>query len=201
MPCTSRISTRRHFAALAPVLAALVLVAGACGSDSGSGEASGGGEGPIRVTDVWARTSPMEATNGAVYARIRNTSDRPDALVGASVPSSVSARVELHETVMTDAGDGDTTDEGMGGDTHGSGGTDDTMGDGMGGDTHGSGGMRMRPVDRIPVPAGGVRLLKPGDYHIMLIDLAGELKVGDTFPVTLRFERAGTLKVTAEVRR
>lgn len=185
---TSRIPTLRHPAALVPALVALILGVAACGSDSDSGDASGEGRNPITVTDVWARTSPMEATNGAVYARIRNTSERPDALVGASVPSSVSATVELHETVMAGGDDGTAEDDGMGGDGHGSGGMD-------------GGGMKMQRVDRIPVPADGVRILKPGDYHIMLMDLAGELKVGNTFPVTLRFERAGTVKVTAEVRR
>jgi copper(I)-binding protein len=163
----------------AALVGVAVLAATGCGSgsDDGGGAGSGGETGAIRVTDVWARTSPMEARNGAVYARIRNTSDRADALVGASVPSSVAATVELHETVM-----------GPGGEDHGG---------GMGGD----GGMKMQPVDRIGVPPDGTRVLKPGGYHIMLLDLAGALKVGESFPVTLRFERAGTIKVTAEVRR
>ena len=64
-----------------------------------------------------------------------------------------------------------------------------------------SGGMMgMQKVDRVEVPAGGKLELKPGSYHIMLIGLNQELKVGDKIDITLKFEKAGDVKVTAEVR-
>ena len=60
--------------------------------------------------------------------------------------------------------------------------------------------MKMRPVKSIPVPAGGTVELKPGGYHIMLLDLKKDLKPGDTVPVTLSFEHGGELRIEAAVR-
>jgi copper(I)-binding protein len=60
--------------------------------------------------------------------------------------------------------------------------------------------MKMRPVKSIPVPAGGKVELKPGGYHIMLLDLKRDLKPGETVPVTLRLERGGELRIEAAVR-
>lgn len=59
--------------------------------------------------------------------------------------------------------------------------------------------MRMRPVDSIAVPAGQAVALKPGGLHIMLIDLNHGLQEGDQVPITLSFEHAGSLDVTATV--
>ncbi len=64
----------------------------------------------------------------------------------------------------------------------------------------GSGMLGMHPVDRIAIPAGQTVRLEPGGYHIMLIGLTGELKAGATIELTLTFEKAGEVKVTAEVR-
>ena len=41
--------------------------------------------------------------------------------------------------------------------------------------------------------------LVPGGYHIMLIDLAKPLVVGETFDLTLDFDQAPDLTVTIEV--
>lgn len=55
-----------------------------------------------------------------------------------------------------------------------------------------NGVMQMRQLaDGLPVPAGGSVVLKPGGYHIMLIGLKKPLKAGETFPLTLTFERPG----------
>lgn len=59
---------------------------------------------------------------------------------------------------------------------------------------------QMRPVAALDVPANGQVDFKPGGYHIMLINVKRTLKVGDTVPLTLTFQRAGTVQVTAEVR-
>lgn len=64
----------------------------------------------------------------------------------------------------------------------------------------GSGMMAMHPVERIEIAAGQTVKLEPGGYHVMLINLTGELKVGSTIDLTLKFEKAGEMKVTAEVR-
>ena len=60
--------------------------------------------------------------------------------------------------------------------------------------------MMMRPVGKIGVPAGGKVEMKPGGYHIMLLNLKRDLKTGETIGVTLQFEKAGTIPVTATVR-
>ena len=53
--------------------------------------------------------------------------------------------------------------------------------------------MMMRRVeDGIPVPAEGVVHLEPGGYHVMFMGLKAPLKEGDTFLLTLTFEKGGT---------
>lgn len=59
--------------------------------------------------------------------------------------------------------------------------------------------MRMRPVAGIAVPAGQTVELKPGGLHLMFSGLTQPLKTGTTFPLTLRFERAGDVKVDVKV--
>lgn len=64
--------------------------------------------------------------------------------------------------------------------------------------------MKMRATSRLALPAGKAVSLKPGGYHIMLMGLKGQLKTGDTVPITLRIEDAGkkveSVTVNAEVR-
>ncbi len=68
-------------------------------------------------------------------------------------------------------------------------------------ETRMEGGMhRMQPVAFIEVPARGKVELKPGGLHVMLLRLNTPLRVGDRFPLILRFERAGRLTVEVEVR-
>ncbi len=42
--------------------------------------------------------------------------------------------------------------------------------------------------------------LAPGGLHIMLLDLAKPLELGETFTITLTFESGATQDVTVEVR-
>ena len=51
----------------------------------------------------------------------------------------------------------------------------------------------------IPVPAGQNVQLSPGGYHGMLMGLTTALKEGDSFPVTLSFEKAGEVTVNVDV--
>ena len=56
--------------------------------------------------------------------------------------------------------------------------------------------MRMRQVtDGIAVPAKGSLELHPGGFHIMFMGLKRQLRQGEHFPVTLRFQRAGRVTV------
>lgn len=63
--------------------------------------------------------------------------------------------------------------------------------------------MRMRAVPSLALPAGRAVELKPGGYHVMLMDLKQQMKQGETVPVTLVVETAGkreTIEVKAPVR-
>ncbi len=59
---------------------------------------------------------------------------------------------------------------------------------------------QMRPVPTVEVPAGGQVELKPGGYHVMLVDVKRTLRPGDVVPLTLTFQNAGEVQVNAEVR-
>jgi hypothetical protein len=59
--------------------------------------------------------------------------------------------------------------------------------------------MKMRPLAGLEIPAGQPVTLKPGGEHIMLMGLNGPLREGQSFPLTLTFERAGTREVTVAV--
>lgn len=59
--------------------------------------------------------------------------------------------------------------------------------------------MRMRQIEGIDVPAGASVELKPGGMHVMFMGLTKTLKSGDSFPLTLRFQKAGEVKVLMKV--
>jgi copper(I)-binding protein len=60
--------------------------------------------------------------------------------------------------------------------------------------------MKMRAISGLELPAGKTVELKPGGYHVMLMDLKKELKPGDTVPVTLVVEGADKKRETIEVK-
>jgi|SRR5664279_3017395 len=62
------------------------------------------------------------------------------------------------------------------------------------------GNMMMQKVDGIAVPANGTLELKPGSFHVMLFGLNKELKVGDSFPLTLKFEQGGEQTIQVQVK-
>ena len=59
--------------------------------------------------------------------------------------------------------------------------------------------MRMREIGSLDLPAGKTVELKPGGLHLMFIGLKAPLVVGQTFPLTLKFEKAGAVDVTVNV--
>ena len=59
--------------------------------------------------------------------------------------------------------------------------------------------MKMRPVPAIDLPAGQSVALKPGGLHVMMMGLHDPLKQGESFPVTLTFEKAGTVTVDVAI--
>ena len=60
--------------------------------------------------------------------------------------------------------------------------------------------MRMREVKGYDIPAGGSFELAPSGAHLMLVDLKAPLKQGTKVPLTLRFQKAGEVKVELRVR-
>lgn len=60
--------------------------------------------------------------------------------------------------------------------------------------------MRMRPLPNgLEVPAGGEASLAPGGNHVMLIGLKSPLRAGERIPATLRFARAGDVRIAFQV--
>src|SRR5665213_700939 len=60
--------------------------------------------------------------------------------------------------------------------------------------------MTMRPLDKgLTIDPGKTVKLAPGGYHLMMFDLKSPLKQGDALPITLKFEKAGEVKVSLAV--
>jgi copper(I)-binding protein len=59
--------------------------------------------------------------------------------------------------------------------------------------------MKMAAIKSLNVPVGGLVELKPGSYHIMLMDLKSPLAAQSKIPLTLTFESANGVKSKVEV--
>ncbi len=60
--------------------------------------------------------------------------------------------------------------------------------------------MRMRELDKgLEIPAGGTVTLAPGGFHVMLMGLKAPLQQGTKVPLTLVFEKAGSIDVELSV--
>jgi periplasmic copper chaperone A len=59
--------------------------------------------------------------------------------------------------------------------------------------------MKMRAIPSLDLPAGREVQLKPGGYHVMLLDLKRPLKVGEKVQVELRLETRDGKRVTQPV--
>jgi copper(I)-binding protein len=58
---------------------------------------------------------------------------------------------------------------------------------------------RMSEAGPLSVLPGGTLEMKPGGTHIMLMDLNGGMKLGQQFPLTITFEKAGKVEVPVKV--
>ena len=152
---------------------------GVCSSDSSSDTTVAASDSvastELELEGMWARTSPMATTMGAAYLSI--TSPVDDALLGVKADSSIAEMAQIHEMVPVDGADMSS---------------DSTMAGGMGTDTTmAATEMKMQEVEKIALPAGTKVELKPGGYHIMLMQLVKPLETGATISLTLVFENAG----------
>lgn len=192
---------KRHKIIASVAAAAVALGLGACAKSNDEAatttkaeSTTTGAAGGIEVKSPWVRATIGSATATGVFMTLDNTGDSADALVGASVPTTVARTAQLHETVATT---GDTTTTMQHG---GSSMSSDGMGSGDMGNAKMGSMAGMQEVHKIDIPAGSSVQLQPGGYHVMLIDLAKPLAVGDTIELTLEFEKAGqkTVTVTAK---
>lgn len=67
--------------------------------------------------------------------------------------------------------------------------------------TNENGVMKMREVKSIDIKANGQAELKPGGYHIMLINIRQALKEGDAIPIALSFDDGSKQQIEAPVRK
>lgn len=165
--------------ALALLGATAVVGLAACGSSDDSSTSTSAAGGGVDVTSPWARVTPQNAKAGAAYMTISSTDG--DTLTDVSVPSSIAGMAQLHETTGTMDSSSESMDSG-----------DDSMSSSSSSKT-----MGMKEVSEIKIPAGGSVTLKPGGYHVMLMELAKPITAGATVPLTLTFAKAGTVKVDA----
>lgn len=59
--------------------------------------------------------------------------------------------------------------------------------------------MGMRPADTLIINSGGRLELKPGGYHVMLMQVKQQLIPGDSLRLNLKFTEAGVRKVVCAV--
>jgi copper(I)-binding protein len=126
----------------------------------------------LAVEQPWARATPGRAPTGAAYLTLVNRGKEPDRLLGATTPAA--SRVELHAYRRPE-------------------------GASAGG--HQGHVMEMRPLDRIEIKPGETVVLKPDGMHAMLVGLKAPLKEGERLAMTLRFERAGEVRIEVPVAR
>jgi hypothetical protein len=155
----------------------LALLTACGGTEAGTDTAPGGDGSVISVADPWVRAAarmdiPEGEADGEMEGMGGSTSAAYMTLSSATGESDalVSASTDAAETVELHTV---IMEEGV---------------------------MRMRPVTQIEVPAEGETHLEPGGYHVMLINITRDLSEGDTVELTLTFEQAGEVQVTAPVR-
>ena len=61
--------------------------------------------------------------------------------------------------------------------------------------------MKMRPVEAIDIKAKGETALKPGSFHLMMIEPTAGMKEGDKIAVTLGFGDGSSKNIEAVVRK
>jgi copper(I)-binding protein len=127
----------------------------------------------LAAYSAWSRPTPAGADAGVVYLTV--STDVADALVGARVDDTVADSVEMHAT---------TVESGGGAHSHGGGSAEV---------------FSMGSVDQFELEDGESLVFEPGGNHLMLIDLAEPLELGDTYELVLEFSSGRQLVVDVTV--
>lgn len=163
--------------------AAVALAGGGLWAWSQTGPSSAGRAAPSAVGVVQASAQGVEVQDGFVqavppgsdvssaYFTLRNRSDRPITLLGASAPFA--GAVGLMRTAQVNGGGHDAAHAMTG----------------------------MQPVSALALPPGKSVTLTPGETHLMLEKLTRVPREGERVRVTLRFAGGQELTVELPVRR
>lgn len=117
----------------------------------------------LKYDEPYARATPPNAVNSAIFMTIENHMDAERTLISAT--TEIADKAELHTVEK----DGDL--------------------------------MKMRQVDQIILPAHGQVILKPGSYHIMLLNVKQPLVEGDNIHVTLGYANGETENLEVPVKK
>ncbi|MBM3546002.1 MAG: copper chaperone PCu(A)C [Alphaproteobacteria bacterium] len=128
----------------------------------------------VAVEQPWARATPGRAPTGAAYLTLVNRGKDADRLMGATTPAAT--RVEFHAYHRPEGTAGGHTG-------------------------HQGHVMEMRPIGQVEIKPGETVILKPDGVHVMLVGLKAPLKEGERLALTLRFERAGEVKIEVPIAR
>lgn len=162
------------------IFAALALVLAACG------------EGRFHTHEAWSRPT-LPGGNAAIYFELHNATSQDDELV--SITTEVARVVEMHQSsIMNPEEMGEGEHEHEEGEDHAEARPVSELEALDLADV-----MVMAPLTSISIAAGHDVLLEPGSYHLMMIDLHSELKVGDHFTIVLHFQHSPDLEVDVEV--
>lgn len=179
---------KRYIIMLAAVLAIVLCACGAPSASSGAPASSG----TITLQSAWAR--PVTVGDTTATAEAGAHSGHGSMTATDTAMSGMGSGGMVSAAYMTITNTGSTSDQLLSATTDAAGVveihttiTENNV-------------AQMRPVSALDVPANGQVELKPGSYHLMLIDVKRMLQPGDTVPLTLTFQNAGTVEVTAEVR-
>ncbi|HEX5808253.1 MAG TPA: copper chaperone PCu(A)C [Anaerolineales bacterium] len=59
--------------------------------------------------------------------------------------------------------------------------------------------MQMHPIQSLPLEPDAEVAFEPGGYHVMLVGVQKELKVGDEIQITLHFQNSADIALTVPV--
>ncbi len=182
-----------HTTALTAVLAAMLLLTAACGgaaTEPASETDDTGTTGSVAVQEPWVRAAIM-TSGGAMAEMDESEMDESEMSDGdthamGSGSNSAAYMTLVNESDTPDALIRASTDAAETVELH-----TVIMEDGV---------MMMRPVTQIDLPASGEAELRPGGFHVMLLGITDDLEEGETVDLTLTFENAGEVNISAPVR-